>query len=583
MKRLKDFLAEADTSDATKTEMAIVYAYNKINFPEVKPAELLVMGNMTAKKWNEVKGGVRTVGKKTAEDMVSNSIGGEKLMHAGSSSADTKYKKPASDTTSKADLYSDDSSQRFSLKATGGAQLMSAKSGEAAGVFHWGLQHCIQNTKEILSKDKKDAILQVLETDMKDSSRSKMFVEVGKSKEVFADWFILKSKRDDEIEKEFTGAGWNKYDTTKYLELKGTKYTVRDIDSKVKKNKAGNDWYLHLKAELQILNIVTGNSSKAKEKLFKFPSYKLLKKLVKNKIDEGDVTEKDYKQLKPLNWKSGKNKTNINPYYQEFLALGGATIGDVKVSAKNLKKIPAADLINNNLRKQIVDVIQISVESQGWKDILVESLTGQEELKKWIVYEAASGLGKFKGKVSKKSSYKGGTGPEDNAVANKLLVFQKAGGIASGYPQDIMKWSMNHGSLIDNMDISFKGSGTARYIKFGVPTTGVKVESVMHEEAKTVLDNIVDNEFIKLEAEIYHLGQLDEGFLDYIKGTYKKAKDYAVAAAEKLKKMVVKFYENVINGFIKNVGEWITEGFDYFMKMMGLEIEGSVSIKDASF
>ena len=65
------------------------------------------------------------------------------------------------------------------------------------------------------------------------------------------------------------------------------------------------------------------------------------------------------------------------------------------------------------------------------------------------------------------------------------------------------------------------------------------------------LDNIVDNEFIKFEAEIYHLGQLDEGFLDYIKGTYKKAKDYAVAAAKKLKKMVVKFMKMLLTDLLK--------------------------------
>ena len=130
------------------------------------------------------------------------------------------------------------------------------------------------------------------------------------------------------------------------------------------------------------------------------------------------------------------------------------------------------------------------------------------------------------------------------------------------------------------MDISFKGSGTARYIKFGIPT---KAESVMHEEAETVLDNIIDNEFIKLEAGIYHLSQLDEGFMDFVKGTYKKAKDYASAAAKKLQELVAKFYESVIKTFIEFVKTWIAKGFDYFMEMMGLTVDGSVSIKDASF
>jgi len=567
----KTFLVEADTSKATKTEMAIVYAYNKIKKPDFSPEKLLKMGNMDAKKWAAVSKPVRKVGKKTAEAM--KGYPGNKLMHAGSSSAATNYT-GGSDTTSKADLYSDDSSQRFSLKATGGAQLMSAKSGEAAGVFNWGLKHCIKNTTEVLSKDKKKAILQVLEKDMKDSSRSKMFVEVGKSKDIFADWFILNSHRDIEIETEYKSSAWSKYDTTKYLELKKDTYTVRDIDSKVKKSKAGNDWYLHLKAELQVLNVVSGNAKIAKEKLFKFPSKKLLKKLVKNKIKASDVNKKDFKQLKDL------TKKLLDPYYKEFEELKGAKIGDVKVSADNLKNIPAADLMNDKLRGQITDVIKISVDSQEWKDTLIESLKEQKELKKWIVYEAASGYGKFLGEVSGKKAYNGGTGPADNAVANKILVFEKAGGVKAN--EDIMEWSMDNGHLISAMDISFKGSGTARYIKFGVPTKA-KVESVMHEKAETVLDNIIDNEFLKLEAEIYHLGQLDEGFLDYIKGTYNKAKDYAVAAAKKLQELVVKFYENVIKGFIENVGKWMSKGFDFFMEMMGLEIDGSVSIKNASF
>ena len=300
---------------------------------------------------------------------------------------------------------------------------------------------------------------------------------------------------------------------------------------------------------------------------------------LKNTIAASDVTTKDYKQLNPL------TKKQLDPYYDEFNALGGATIGDVKVSADNLKKIPAADLINDNLRTQIVDVIQIAVDSQEWKDTLVTSLKGSGDekgsLKSWIVYEAASGHGKFLGEVAGKKAYSGGSGDSDNAVANTLLVFEKAGGVKDN--KDIMEWSMNNGSLINNMDISFKGSGTSRYIKFGVPTKGVKVESVLHEEAKSVLDDIIDNEFIKLEAEIYHLGQLDEGFLDYIKGTYKKAKDYAVAATNKLKEMVAKFYENVIKAFITKVGEWINKGFEYFMEMIGIEMVGSVSMSDASF
>ena len=157
-------------------------------------------------------------------------------------------------------------------------------------------------------------------------------------------------------------------------------------------------------------------------------------------------------------------------------------------------------------------------------------------------------------------------------------MFKSTGGVADN--KDVFDWSMENGKLVNDMDISFKGSGTSRYIKFGIPT---KAESVMHEEAETVLDNIIDNEFIKLEAEIYHLGKLDEGFLDFVKGTFNKAKDFAAAAAEKLKELVAKFYESVIKTFIEFVKKWLAKGFEYFMEIMGLKVDGNVSMSDASF
>ena len=265
----KFLLSEADTSGATKTEMAIVYAYNKIKNPKAEPEELLKIGGMDKAKWKAVDKSVRNIGRLTAEEMIVKKIGGGSLIHAGSSSAKTNYL-GGSDTTSKADLYSsDDSSYRFSLKAGGGAQLMSAKSGEATGVFNYGLKHYMKNNGKEITEGLDDAI-NILKEDMAKSSRSKMFVEVGKSKDNFGDWFILKSHRHDDIATEL--GKLSKFDTQYYVEMdkKGI-YTVKQI--------TGDDWYVHMKAELQILNIVSGNATKAKEKLFKFPSKDLMKKL----------------------------------------------------------------------------------------------------------------------------------------------------------------------------------------------------------------------------------------------------------------------------------------------------------------
>ena len=557
MKTFSKFLVEADTGDATKTEMAIVYSYNKIKNPKASEEDILKMGKMDKAKWAGVAKNIREVGRKTAEQMGND--GGSSLIHAGSSSAKTHYL-GGSDTTSKADLYSSDKAQfRYSLKAGGGAQLMSAKSGEAVGVFNYGLKHFLQNNKKTVV-DGLDGAIGILKDEMGAAARSKLFVEVGKAKENFGDWYILKSHRHDDIEVELNKL--SKFDTQYYLEVdKSGIYTVKEI--------TGDDWYVHMKAELQILNIVPGNATKAKEKLFKFPSKDLMKKLVKNKIKASDVKNNDFTQIKPF------LKKHLSSYYKEFQELGNAKIGDVEVSQRNLKNATPADLSKTNLRKQIIDVIQISVEAQTWKEELVKFFSNNEELKKWVVYEAASGYGKFIGKASSKSSYTKGSGDSDNAVANKLLVFAPAGGVAAN--KDVYDWSMKNGNLINDMDISFKGSGTSKYIKFGIPT---KAENT---KATSILDNIIDNEYIRLEAEIYHLSQLDEGFMDFVKGTFNKAKDFASAAAVKLKELVAKFYESVIKTFIEFVKKWIAKGFDFFMDIMGLKVDGNVSMSDATF
>jgi len=589
MKTFKRFIVEADTGDATKTEMAIVYAYNKIKNPKFSEDELLKEGAMDKTKWKDVADRIRDIGQITAEEMGND--GGSSLIHAGSSSASTHYL-GGSDTTSKADLYSSDKSEfRYSLKAGGGAQLMSAKSGEAVGVFNYGLKHFLQNNKNEVV-DGLDGAIGILKDEMGAAARSKLFVEVGKAKENFGDWYILKSHRHDDIAAELNKL--SKFETQYYLEIdkKGI-YTVKEITSE--------DWFVHMKAELQILNIVPGNATKAKEKLFMFPSKDLMKKLADLKKGKTNARVAKFKKSDAVGLAKSKNpkfdpndpefqgmttstqiksftKTHLSSYYKEFQELGNAKIGDVEVSQRNLKNATPADLSKTNLRKQIIDVIQISVEAQTWKEELVKFFNNNEELKKWVVYEAASGYGKFIGKPSGKTSYTKGSGDSDNAVANKLLVFAPAGGVAAN--KDVFDWSMKNGNLINDMDISFKGSGTSKYIKFGIPT---KTESVMHEEAETGLDNIIDNEYIKLEAEIYHLSQLDEGFMDFIKGTFNKAKDFASAAAEKLKELVAKFYESVIKTFIEFVKKWIAKGFDFFMDMMGISVDGNVSMSDASF
>ena len=80
---------------------------------------------------------------------------GKKLIHSGAGKATNNYKK-GTDTTPKADIVGDDNNL-ISLKKQGdtgsGAQLMSAKSGEATGVFEAALDHFKANESMKLTGD----------------------------------------------------------------------------------------------------------------------------------------------------------------------------------------------------------------------------------------------------------------------------------------------------------------------------------------------------------------------------------------------------------------------------------------------
>jgi hypothetical protein len=159
----EQLLTEADTSKATNAEMAICVAYNMIHNTDpdamgyIEYSDSMTEDEQT--NWNlaVARAGVggkedkfkklMKIGYNVAKDkgewgesnVGANGETGNILVHAGASSGeDTKYT-TGSDNTSKADIRGNRLYQ-ISLKK-GGAQLMSAKSGEAEGIFEAALKH----------------------------------------------------------------------------------------------------------------------------------------------------------------------------------------------------------------------------------------------------------------------------------------------------------------------------------------------------------------------------------------------------------------------------------------------------------
>ena len=59
----------------------------------------------------------------------------------------------------------------------------------------------------------------------------------------------------------------------------------------------------------------------------------------------------------------------------------GMKIGDVTVSDKHLEKISKKDLSKTSLRKQIAEVIKVSIDSTEWKETLTNFFTTNSELR----------------------------------------------------------------------------------------------------------------------------------------------------------------------------------------------------------
>ena len=472
------FLTEADTSAATYAEMAICVAYNKLQGSKTPVED----AGIPEANWAKVNTKIRNTGKAVAKQLGNR---GSRLIHAGTSTGTNNYRL-GSDTTSKADFVGNGSNQ-ISLKKAGdkgeGAQLMSAKSGEATGVFEAAIAHYQKNDKVNLSKSKdyKNAI-NILSKQMEKTAKNDLNVEVAKGKVDFANWYVTQSSRKTDLEK--IERDKKKVSEFLNLELKALGATRMDKNAMVKLKKL-------------------------------IPKAKLI------------------------------NKTQFNKMKDEYVKDDTYQVGDVKVSAKYLTSVAPEKLENEALKKQIVDVIQTSIDSKPWQDSLTKFFNDNEELKKWMVYEAASGLYKFTGKVSDGKKYKGGV----REVANKILVFTD-GGVKSEY--DVIKYAFANPQLVNKVDVSYKGSGRSKYIKLGISASYEHELPMLREELREIERQYVLNEGIFRDV------------VNKVKNFYNKVKD-----------IVKRFYEKVIKTFITKLFEIAQQGITNLLDVLGLDISNA--------
>ncbi len=492
MKSYQQFLlSEADTSDATNVEQAICVAYNDLKGHD----DPVAAAGIEPKNWTKVKKELRQTGKAVAKDLGNV---GKVLIHSGSGSSKTYYAK-GRDVTPKTDLFGDNNN-RFSLKKAGesgaGAQLMSAKSGEASGVLRGAIAHFEANEGASIARDGAfNEVFKIIEEDMLAASRNDLNVEVRKGKNDFQKWYFAVRLKE--------------------LKKKGLK------DDKGKKYK-DKPLLNHIKDELSDMGAAPTKSKG------------------KNLIDGAMISRADF-------------DIKMQQYIKSSVA-----IGDVKVSARHLEKVSPKELTKSALKTQIVDIIKTSMEAENWKIKIKEFLENNNELKKWLVYEAASGLYKFTGKASVGSKYTGG----ETAVANTMLVFHN-GGVKK--KEDVFPWSMANTALASNVSVDFKGGGRSKYPKLGIAAAYEPKGHPLFEESIT---SIINEEYESFQSQL-----LTEGYFSDLKDTIVTK----VQAAAKY------LWENIIKRVIQKMKEWAAKGITVLLEILGYEIEGEVSMATPSW
>ena len=206
------------------------------------------------------------------------------------------------------------------------------------------------------------------------------------------------------------------------------------------------------------------------------------------------------------------------------------------------------------MKKQIADVVRTSMEAQDWKTTLDAAFAEDDEFRKWIMYEAGSGYGKFTGE--KKNGWSKYT-PGKRSIANYMVVWNDSG---VSYQDDMITYAQNNHSKVENLDISYKSSGRSSYIKWGISSS-------------------YEHELPMLQEELDRLGaqyMLNEGIFSDL---YTSAKNKLKKLADKVKEALIKFWENVIMKFINGLLDLLNEGIDKFAEALG--ITGTVSIGNA--
>lgn len=218
------------------------------------------------------------------------------------------------------------------------------------------------------------------------------------------------------------------------------------------------------------------------------------------------------------------------------------------------------------LQDEVREIVNAAINHKKI-DAELKKAFNDNEFKKWVVYEASSGNFKFSGNPDLNTV--------NDAIANKILVFDLNGKVKIS---DINEsWASQYASSVFPV-VSFKSSGRQKYTAlrlmqeskdFGISDFQNDLVNIMNEEMNYV------NNMITESVELFDELITEINFSDVMS----KIKKFAQNLMKRILDSIKSFYNNTIKKVITKLKEYIKLGINKFLEYIGIEIDGSVSLK----
>ena len=502
-------------------EESIAVEYNKLKGMKHETAVDMVFGG-DKKGMSDYEGKTKIkdfveIGAKVAQKLNSH-IQAPELFHSGKGISGTINHYGERDITPKSDIYGSTTESRISVKmasSNSGAQIMSGKGGDSGGVMKGALAHYFQSKEstEWLEKNKELAKLAEDTSALIHKNYTNVY-GVGTTKKGFQDWW-MKSQSDDAVQ----FANNNLKRGMVFYNAKGKQVAVT---AKVLEK--------HVHSLVRKTRVITGIASDSANLLY---------------LDaDGEVV-----------WDSFEGYVSDEVAQVEIER--GSTPASIYADAMVIRYVES-EVMAKNAKDGISDILRNATYGKIFEDRFKSTLEKNEDLHKWIVYEAASGHYKFSGEVADPDNPMG----VHSAIAHSFLVFDKTGFKEF---ENVWVWSQGHTDILSDCNLVFKSSGQTKYLALRVKAVADDVEDLVDHVIQEEYNRVFTEEYL---VEFRRIKQMFKKGFDLVKAIGAKVNKFISAVVERVKNLVV----TIAKG-----------GFNALLEFFGLEVSGTATLKTPSW